>query len=134
MIHKKEACPSLDPVCAGSSMVCHLAQAEVGGFLQGQWNWYWTDSMGATGSTAEVALGKKMDRSSISPSGGSLGTLINSALQDNVGLSFILSKQAMSFPLAFLFLVRQERDSDTVYFLSALVFYYALDYSWPAHN
>lgn len=70
VIHKKEACPSLDPVCAGSGMVYHLAKAKVGGFLQGQWNWYWTDSMGTTGTTAEVALGKKMDRSSISPSWG----------------------------------------------------------------
>lgn len=40
VIHKKEACPSLDPVCAGSGIVYHLAKAKVGGFLQGQWNWY----------------------------------------------------------------------------------------------
>lgn len=119
VLHNKEvACASLEPICAGSAMVCHLAKAKVGDFLRGQWNWYWTDSLDTTGSTAEAALGKKMNRSNISPSGGWLGTLSNSALQDNIALSFILSKQAskqchLLWP--FLFLVRQGRDSETLY-------------------
>lgn len=73
------------------------------------------DSLGTTWSTAEVALGKKMDRSNISLSGGWLGTLINSALQDNIALSFILSKQCrLLWP--FLFLMRLGRDSEILYF------------------
>lgn len=100
VIHDKEGWPSPDPICAGSGMVCHLAQAKAAGFLWDRWNWYWTDPLGTTGSTAEVALGKKMNRSHIGPSGIWLGAMLNSALQDNIALSFILSKQAMSSPLA----------------------------------
>lgn len=87
VIHNKEACPSLNPICSGSGLVCHLAKAKVGDFWWGSWNWYWTDSLGTIGSTVEVALGKNMNRNNIHRSEGWLGILINSALQDNIALS-----------------------------------------------